>query len=100
MYNDFRHTKLTDFKDDLVEAAIRYARIRVDWLMADNEKRREIDEARTRAHNALITACDILARSMKNAGESGDWRDELGNDRKRIGDFACLLHCILGLSAR
>lgn len=100
IYAGFRSTKLTDLKTDLIEAAIRYARIRVDWLIADAEKQRSTSEDRTAAHNAFIAACDILGRNMDKNGEDGSWRAELGQDRQRIGDFACYLHCILGLSAR
>ncbi len=84
----------------LVDAAVRYARLRVDWVRADADERARLEDARTRAHNALIDACNILARGMRNAGEDAAWRDTLGNDRKRIGDFACHLHCQLGLNAR
>jgi hypothetical protein len=37
---------------------------------------------------------------MKASGETNTWRELLGYDRKDIGDFACFIHCILGLSAR
>ncbi len=52
------------------------------------------------AHNTLIDNCNILSRNM--AKKSGDvsWREVLGDDRREIGDFACYLHCILGLSAK
>ncbi len=100
IYSRVRSTKLTDLKADLVEAAVRYARIRVDWLLADAETQCRIGEDRTPAHNAFIVACDILSRNMTGNGEDGSWRDELGQDRKRIGDFACYLHCLIGISAR
>ena len=59
-----------------------------------------MDPERTRAHNALIDCCNILSRNMRTAGEDNSWRVALGDDRKAIGDFACLLHCLLGISAR
>ncbi len=37
---------------------------------------------------------------MAKAGEDVAWRTVLGEDRKNIGDFACYLHCILGLRSR
>jgi hypothetical protein len=100
IFTRFGSTKQTDLKADLIEAAVRYAQIRVEWLLADPERRRHIDEDRTRAHNAFIATCDILGRNMDQHGEDGSWRADLGTDRKRIGDFACHLHCMLGIAAR
>jgi hypothetical protein len=100
IYDKFRLTTLVDLKADLMNLAVRYARIRVDWLAADAEKQSEVGEDRARAHDAFIAACDILGRNMQKQGEDASWRHDLGNDRKRTGDFACYLHCILGLSAR
>ena len=91
---------LTDLKEDLVDAAIRYARLRVDWVLADPEKQASIESDRSASHNAFIVTCDILNRNMAKHGEDASWRETLGEDRKRIGDFACFLHCRLGISAR
>jgi len=85
---------------NLLTIGIRYARIRTDWYTSTLEKRREMDELRTRTHNAFISACDALARHMEKAGENSQWRWILGNDRRRIGDFACQIHALLGLRAR
>lgn len=86
--------------DDLLQSAIRYARIRVDWLLADDDGKRAIDDTRTRTHNAFIDSCNILCRAMARSGENTQWRELLGNDRKMIGDFACYIHCIMGIKAR
>lgn len=80
--------------------AVRYSRLRVDWYLASHEERIEMDEERTRAHNAFISACDILSRNMAEAGEDNSWRAEIGSDRKDIGDFACMIHAVLGIRAR
>lgn len=85
---------------DLVERAVRYARIRVDWQLTPKADRLNLELTRTLAHNALIDACSILTRAMLKAGEEIAWRYELGDDRKQIGDFACYLHAILGVAAR
>jgi len=86
--------------NSLLKSAIRYSRLRVDWYFSDQEQRIEMDEERTIAHNAFISACDILSRNMKAAGEDNQWRIQIGVDRKTIGDFACLLHAIIGIEAR
>lgn len=36
---------------------------------------------------------------MKKQGEDASWWEQLGQNRQRIGDFACYIHCILGLKA-
>jgi hypothetical protein len=59
-----------------------------------------MEEERTAAHNAFISACDILSRNMNQSGENSHWRTQIGSDRKAIGDFACYLHTVLGIKAR
>jgi len=84
----------------LYARAIRYARIRADWSLADLDARNEMDRTRTLAHDALIDAVNILSRAMVASGEDNAWRAVLGGDRKTIGDFACWLHALLGIRAR
>lgn len=86
--------------NSLLKSAVRYSRLRVDWYFSDQEQRIEMDEERTIAHNAFISACDILSRNMKDAGEDNQWRLRIGTERKSIGDFACLLHAIIGINSR
>jgi len=59
-----------------------------------------MDQRRTLAHNAFIDACNIMSRNMGKNDEDNSWRAALGEDRKVIGDFACYIHCFLGLEAR
>ena len=96
---DISGMDLVDLRDEFIDAAIRYARIRVDWIRAIPTERVGREQERTLAHDALIDACNILSRALLQAGFSADWRAELGNDRKEIGDFACYLHYRLGLDA-
>lgn len=91
---------LQEAAEVMVQAAIRYARIRVDWLMADTESRQAMDDERTRAHDAFIDACNALSRLMSLQGLDISWREKLGSDRLGIGDFACYIHARLGIKAR
>jgi hypothetical protein len=100
IYRQIQESKHKSLTDNLVKLSIRYARIRVDWLQTSIEIRTDIDTERSRAHNALISACDILSRNMHNSGEDITWRTKIGADRKQVGDFACLLHAVLGVLAR
>jgi hypothetical protein len=100
LYSQIQAAKSTDSYQDLLESAIRYAALRVQWLQTEGDVRADVDIRRTRAHNAFIDQCNILARMMAAGGEDASWRDTLGQDRKDIGDFACYIHCFLGLAAR
>lgn len=83
-----------------LRAAVRYAEIRGAWGVATLDERAALDAARTAAHNAFIDTCNILSRAMAAVGEPNAWRGEIGTERGEIGDFACLLHCVLALRAR
>ncbi len=84
----------------MLDAAVRYARMRADWELAPQSARIDMDEQRTRAHDAFIDSCNILSRAMAKVEMSTTWREQLGDDRKLLGDFACFLHCALGVRAR
>lgn len=96
---EIRKSPLVDLKDDLISAAVRYAKIRADWQLSSSDDRANKSRARSSAHDAFIDSCNILSRQMARAGESTGWRNDLGNDRQNIGDFACFIHCILGIEA-
>ena len=91
---------IDELKTDLFKAAVRYAGIRASWFLATPEERRDQDRTRSIAHDRFIDACNILSRNMKRMGEDNTWREDLGSDRKEIGDFACYLTAILGVRAR
>lgn len=91
---------LAQYREDFVDSAVRYARKRVDWQLAGIQERMEIERSRRLAHDAFIDSCNVLARCMKKNGLSSEWRDQLGEDRCELGDFACFIHLILGLRSR
>lgn len=93
-------TSCAEAMRDLFDAANRYARLRADWALLDRTGRVAIDRERFSAHEVLLDAVNILSRAMMRAGENNAWRSDLGTDRGFIGDVACHLHCLLGLSAR
>jgi len=93
-------TKREDLRNDLIQKAVKYARIRTDYQLAPSESTNEIGALRTKAHNAFIDSCNILSRNMADNDEDITWRKRLGDDRKIIGDFTCYVHCILGIQAR
>jgi hypothetical protein len=96
-----RDPGLACLKDDMYELALKYAQIRARWNFLDEEERGAQSRTRSAVHDAFIDSCNILSRAILKEG-SGDseWRRILGKDRKEIGDFACYLTCLLGLTAR
>lgn len=95
-----RDGDLQGLYEDLRFNAIRYARMRVDWYMLISDRRCDLDEARTRSHDAFIDSCNALSRAMGGRDLDNGWRNQIGYTREAIGDFACCLHAVLGLRAR
>ncbi len=89
-----------DLFKNVFAAAVKYSQSRAGWTLWDREKRMEEDSARTSRHNQVIDSINILARYLKVQGKPASWRDVLGDDRKRIGDFSCYLVFIGSLNAR
>lgn len=86
--------------DDFLEAAIEYASIRSKWLMLSKKEKMDSDKSRTLKHDTLIIRLNVLIRYLDKIGRNVSWKDELGDSRKRIGDFACYIALLYGLSAR
>lgn len=87
---------------DLMEKVERYAvDFRVPWFRDfDRDDRIKYDNQRTGAHNQVIRAFDILARYETGHGVLASWRERLGDNRKKIGDFACFLMYVYGICGR
>lgn len=87
----------------LIESAISYAEIRSRWHLYDREERMEKDPGRTLSHNAFISSINMFSRFQLMNGVQPLWREKLGDEkenRKKIGDFACFIAYIKGISAR
>jgi len=100
IFETLKATKHTKEFEWAIKSAVRYAGIRTEWYFAKVAERSMMDDERTIAHDAFIYSCDVLSLKMKANGESTAWRIEIGSDRKSIGDFACLVHAIIGIKAR
>ncbi len=89
---------------DYLDKAVRYANTRAEWEMMDKGAKQADDESRTLLHNSLISATNILKRLFDLEGLDTTWRDDLsdiqGYERKRIGDFACFVAFMAGISNR
>ena len=89
-----------DIIKQLIESACYYANIRAGWEYMTKEEKMKDDDIRTSSHNTFIMNIDIAARMVGNEGLDAEWRTKLGNDRKKIGDFACFISWITAINNR
>lgn len=75
-----------------------YADLRAHWKIISKQDRD--NEQRTAMHDRVIRSLDQLAEYMEFKQLDISWREQLGDQRKRIGDFACYVSMIYGLFAR
>lgn len=90
----------SDFWKDFLRKAAEYTYIRNKWELMTREERMDADAGRTMTHNSFITSVNVLARIAEKEGIDHSWREKLGDERKRIGDFACFVAYITGISNR
>ena len=84
--------------DHALHCMIDYGSLRAHWKITPKTDRSNDD--RTVMHDSVIHSLDELAAYTKEHGKEAKWRDELGYQRKRIGDFACYVSLIYGVFAR
>ncbi len=103
MVNCVRKCKLEDKEEiwkDFINSAIEYAYIRSQWEYMSKSEKMDADEGRTLKHNSVITHVNMLSKMAENDGVDNSWKEKLGDNRKRIGDFACFVSYITGISNR
>lgn len=83
---------ILDLYNRLLEKVVRYAHIRAEWNTLSREEKLEKDDSRTAAHDSFIASVNIISRTEGKIGS--DWREQLGNERKRVRGF-CLLYCFI-----
>ena len=104
------YRKITEVENDFlrnefIEKAIEYARIRTDWFFMDSDERRNADKGRTIKHDAFIDSINAISRFMVKNGSDNSWYYDLPDfrspgGRKDWGDLACYVHCYLGFRLR
>lgn len=103
MINGINKCKALDkdeFVSELIKKAIKYTEIRVNWEIMSREEKIDKDSLRTGYHDSFITSINIISRLLDLEGIDISWRDKLGDDRKRIGDFACFMSYMIGITNR
>jgi len=94
------NNEVMEFYEDFVSKACKYTEVRMRWEFWNDSEKMAEDQGRTIRHNAVIDAINILSRFLKSEGVETPWRDELGDGRKKIGDFACFVGYITGICNR
>lgn len=89
-----------EFWNEFLEKAGVYTEIRNRWEFMSREERIEADRGRSLTHDGFITSINVLARIAEQEGLDNSWREKLGDARKRIGDYACFVTYITGISNR
>lgn len=94
------HEAKTELWDDFIVRSYKYTLVRCKWEFMEYQERIDADPGRTRMHDTVIDSIEILARLAAKEGMDTSWRDDLGGERKRLGDFACFVTYITGISNR
>ena len=89
-----------DFYNDFLRQAADYTLVRCRWEFMDLQEKVEDNRNRTIEHDSFITKVNVLCRLEEAEGIDTSWRERLGENRKRIGDFACFVTYMTGLSNR
>lgn len=101
---DYR--EFDDLLDEMVKRAVAYAGARAQWAhmtleekMANNAA---ADAERSRKHDLFIKAQNKLVEYMydNKLGDYFEVMDLIGEERKRVGDFACYLAYVYSLNER
>lgn len=109
IYDKFLHSTTTllvdesfkEYWEEFVLASVEYSEKRGKWLLTPmNERTESMDTYRTSKHERVILSLKIIKRYMEKNNLDIQCLDELGEDRKRIGDFACYISYIYSVNAR
>ncbi|MBE6013758.1 MAG: hypothetical protein E7241_00115 [Lachnospiraceae bacterium] len=89
-----------EFWKDFLKKAAEYTHVRNMWEQMNRAEKIDADQGRTLKHDSFITSLNVLSRIATNEGVDCSWRDELGEERKCLGDFACFVTYITGICNR
>jgi len=99
-FTTVQNSKLGETRKSLYKAAVHYATIRAEWEFLDNEDRMDQDPGRTATHNRFIDCCNTFVREQSRIGVDNTWYSTINHDLQLISDWACYLHCFIGIDNR
>ncbi len=105
LYKQIEKVSNDFLKKEFIEKAIDYARIRTDWYFMDTDSRSKDDKSRRIKHDSFIDSINAISRFMAKNEDDNSWYNELPDyrspaGRKEWGDFACYIHCYIGIRLR
>lgn len=109
IYNKFLHSATSilfdkafkGYWEDFVLASVEYAEKRGKWLLTPIHERTEsMDAYRTSRHDRVILSLKIIKRYMEKNDLDTQCFEGIGEDRKRIGDFACYISYVYSVNSR
>lgn len=91
--------------NELIKGISDYAEIACKWYTMEISSRVEKDKTRTVYHESLIYNINAMKKFLQNAGvDVGFFKviedEDRVKERKKIGDFACIVYGILGIISR
>ncbi|MCR5739998.1 MAG: hypothetical protein K6G43_09275 [Lachnospiraceae bacterium] len=89
-----------EYWNECLKKALDYTERRCKWEFMSREEKIAADQGRTMCHNGFIDSLNLLSRIADKEGIDNSWRQKLGDERKRIGDFACFITYMTGISNR
>lgn len=89
-----------EYWHEFIVASLHYSQARGKWWTISQDERREFDSTRTTLHNKVIFQLKLLKGIIKESNGDTSWFDDITEDRKRIGDFACYVIYIYSVNAR
>jgi hypothetical protein len=97
---DYNDIDICEIWEELLKNIFKYMEYRCKWGIFSREERMEKDSIRTMNHDAVIDSFNQLSRFMKKKHPESSWREQLGEDRRRIGDFAMYIAYIYAINGR
>lgn len=91
--------------DELIKSICDYAEIVCKWYIMEISSRVEKDKTRTVYHESLIYNINAMKKFLQKAGvDVGFFKviedTDKVKERKKIGDFACIVYGMLGIISR
>ncbi|EKY4027663.1 hypothetical protein QJ221_002806 [Listeria innocua] len=86
----------------VIDSALVYANMRINWNYFSREEKHEKDNLRTSYHNTFMINLKAFYKLAEQLELDTSWIEKLGSseDRKRWGDFAGYVLCFENIRAR
>jgi len=97
---DLNHEDMVTLWENVIRNLYSYYEYRKNWFLWDREKCMDKDNSRSSSHDTYINSLNALSRFIVKQGGSAEWRERLGDDRRRIGDFGCFMMYIVTIGMR